>query len=498
MDKTRAYLLAIFAGLAIAQTLATIQVHLSNSELSHHLQVLADAGYFTVPSPAVLDKAVELKAAFWGGLFFTVTIGAGMIMATLVVVSVWRRFFPDRRVFYMPLFLIWLFINIVVNSKGILAIETAYFSLLPAVVGIILWRNTPRGNALVSWRHSALPVMAVAVLALMWTTQFRDTMFLSVRDYLLLGNPIGQKINDYYYAYTLYPVNTFKRVDHQLLKSVNFRATDAGESKERVERSLRNLNYLDIGSRRDADITISIKDQMMFLSSGDKQVVSIPVAEFSADPLPGLTQFSEKTDRHRFFRTVCFYGLLIGFPLLLFSISYLSLSFIFGKLFGPVGASLATAVVCFIAGIALFWPVFKGNRYESGIQDVQTAIAADQWQTRVGALKRIHDQNMDLVEFPVYKDLLTTGNIPERYWLARALGKSRSPDTYADLLMLLDDPHPNVVCQAFYAIGARGNQKAVPIILKKIEKYDHWYAQGYGYRALRSLGWKQEKSRSIN
>ncbi|MBW1848739.1 MAG: HEAT repeat domain-containing protein [Deltaproteobacteria bacterium] len=89
--------------------------------------------------------------------------------------------------------------------------------------------------------------------------------------------------------------------------------------------------------------------------------------------------------------------------------------------------------------------------------------------------------------------MLKSAHVPELYWLVKALSVSRKAETYDDLLTFLDNPHPNVVCMAFYALGRRGDKSAVKRILKTIEKSDHWYCQWYAYKALRTLGWKQIK-----
>jgi HEAT repeat protein len=52
-----------------------------------------------------------------------------------------------------------------------------------------------------------------------------------------------------------------------------------------------------------------------------------------------------------------------------------------------------------------------------------------------------------------------------------------------------------VVSMAFSALGQRGSSKAIPEILTRLESSDNWYNQGYAYKALRALGWKQTKSK---
>ena len=74
------------------------------------------------------------------------------------------------------------------------------------------------------------------------------------------------------------------------------------------------------------------------------------------------------------------------------------------------------------------------------------------------------------------------------------MAKSRAVDTYARLLSMIDDPHPNVICQVFFALGERGRRTAINPIKQRMLELDHWYAQWYGYGALRKLGWRQTRS----
>jgi HEAT repeat protein len=89
---------------------------------------------------------------------------------------------------------------------------------------------------------------------------------------------------------------------------------------------------------------------------------------------------------------------------------------------------------------------------------------------------------------------MASPHIAVRYWLARALGKSRKQETYQDLLTLLNASQPNVVCQALYSIGQRGDSDAIDNILQVMGAFDHWYVQRYAYQALRELGWKHRRS----
>lgn len=143
--------------------------------------------------------------------------------------------------------------------------------------------------------------------------------------------------------------------------------------------------------------------------------------------------------------------------------------------------------------LLLAFQFFRG-RDVSG-QNLSEALSSRHWQTRVAALKFIDENRLDVSQFKSYPELLASSHIAERYWLVKALRNSKNPATYADLLKFLNDPHPNVVTMALYAIGKRGNREVTKDILQLIAATDSWYIQWYAYKALRSTGWRQTKSR---
>ena len=128
------------------------------------------------------------------------------------------------------------------------------------------------------------------------------------------------------------------------------------------------------------------------------------------------------------------------------------------------------------------------------MEHLAKAMASDNWQIRVSALKEIGEKGMEINDFQSYKKMIKSPSVPERYWLATILKKSEAPETYGDLLTMLDDPHLNVRCKVVEALGKRARKDVIDKIIGKIKTSDHWYFQWYAYRALRSLGWKQKKS----
>ncbi|MEA3470732.1 MAG: HEAT repeat domain-containing protein, partial [Thermodesulfobacteriota bacterium] len=186
--------------------------------------------------------------------------------------------------------------------------------------------------------------------------------------------------------------------------------------------------------------------------------------------------------------------ILVGFPVTLYVLVYSLFCLVFSLFLSIRTSSMLSSILCFAVGIALLLPFQIGRGANIGVENLAGAMQSDQWQVRVSALKTIREKGMEIGNFPAYKGMIESPRVPERYWLATVLKKSRDPETYGDLLVMLDDPHPNVRCKVLEALGKRGKKDVVGEIIKRIETSDHWYCQWYAYRALRSLGWKQRKS----
>ncbi len=140
---------------------------------------------------------------------------------------------------------------------------------------------------------------------------------------------------------------------------------------------------------------------------------------------------------------------------------------------------------------------YQGGRRPVNAENLAAALDAADWRDRAAALKLIERRQLEISDYPSYEKSITSRHLPERYWLAHALGVSKKARTIDDLFTLLRDPEPNVVCQALYALGKRGGDRKSDIIetiLAKIRSTDSWYVQRYAYLALRSLGWRQPAS----
>lgn len=484
----------LLLGLLTAQIIATIQVYLSNDGLYHSLIGIRDAGYLTIPNQEIMRGLLELSPAFFGGIFFTLSLGAGLSLLTLAAAWIWDRLFSRRKILLLLFLVPWIGLLAGVNLKGFCPIVTSYFFLIPIIVFVsaLRWLPAQRGQRV--WLKEIAHLIPLIVLTVLWMSQADSHLFVGLRDNLLLSNSFGMKINDFYYKYTLYPAEVFKSLDQKTLKTCSLEHIDKKTIAGLLEKKLINHDYLDIKGNAVVDLTIAEHDNILSFKNKGKTILKTPLKDFLSRRGNVLRDFSLRTDRYGLFRHFTFFSLLIGFPVTLYIVFYTIFCLISCAFVDTRISPVISGILCFLVGIALlvFFHIGAGAKVEE--KDLHEAMVSAHWQDRVAALKLIQEKGLDIGNYNAYKGMLTSPHIPERYWLAKVLGASRQPETYKDLLVFLDDPYPNVVCMAFHSLAQRGEKEIVREIVKRIETSDHWYEQWYAYRALRTLGWKQVRS----
>jgi hypothetical protein len=492
--KAPSFVWIILWGLMTTEAVASLHVYFGNLSLYDNLTAIQAAGYLPVPGPAAMGRLREVEPALAGGLFFALTLGAGLTLATATAVWAWVRMFSRSRAALAVLILGWAAMLIAVNGNGVNPLPSCYFLFVPAVVGLISlpWAKGPAGRF--NGRAAAIQLLPLLALAALWGTQFDDDMFLRIRDHLLFSNPIGRAVNDFYYRYTLYAAEVFKPLHQKTLRTCFIEENLDKALGLRVESALRNRDVLSLPDRGTADLVVGWNDRALLLTGARGPALKIAVEDFLSDPDGALTRLSLAWDKNAFLRSAVFLSLLLGFPVALYCLTLGLASKVLGWVMKPAAAQAAATAGCLLIGVAFFLAVWQARVPASRLGDPNRDLVSEKSTIRLAALKRIAEQGLEIGDCPTYRRLLESPIIAERYWLARALGVSRKGETYPDLVRLLDDPHPNVVCQAYYGLGQRGRATAISRILEKMQASDHWYSQWYGYRALKALGWQQPRS----
>jgi hypothetical protein len=482
---------AVFLGLLTTQILAFVHVYLSNADLYRTVTAIAEAGYLAIPNQRVAPSLREFGPAFYGGWFFALSIGAGLSILWIACAWTWDRIFRRNCALLAPLGLLWLGMILAVNSQGFSPIVASYFLFTPLVVFTctLMWMPKERENRV--WVTRLAYILPIVLLTIIWTAQADKFLFLDIRDYLLLSNPVGKKVDDFYYRYTLYPAEVFKSFDQKSLKTCRLASLKNQTVARSIEEALINHDCLPVAANIPVDLEVTESGDALLFKHGGETVLQTSYEEFLSQQEKILTYFSAETDRHAPFRQATILCLLVGFPVTLYLMVFALIQFTCRFLAGLTPSSVMAGVLSFCIGLSLLAPLHIGRSKTAGVTDVSEALASPNWQQRVTALRSVVSKGLEIGDFPAYRRMLASPHVPERYWLAKALGESQDPGTYEDLLTLLNDPHPNVVSMAFGALGQRGDKRAVKEILKRIETSDHWYNQWYAYRALRDLGWKQ-------
>ena len=491
-------MLPLAAGLMTAQAIATLFVWQSNTYLHHSSQAMQASGWLAIPAGPAAASLTTFGAAFRGGLFFTLSIGAGLALATWATLYLWRWVFDGRRALLMLPAGIWLLLVAATAWQGAL-FPVLTVTCVPLATAAAALRKS---SSAVSGRYAAGWMVALGTLLLLtglWATQFNAQMFSNIRDHLLLSNPVGGKVNDFYYRNTLYAAEAFKSIDQKTLVTWRWASAAQPPAARRLAGALAEHDVLETPGFAQADMTVAhLSPTRLSFTFQSGKSLEIESQAFYADPRQWLHTLSRLEDRYATFRLLTLVGLLLGFPILLFAGVQGALLRLYSRFLRDSRATWVTAATCLLIGLLLLIPVAAGRTEALETHALGAVLAGEDRHQRVAALRRIEQERIDITQFDQHRELLNSPWAAERYWLARTLAFNRNADSKADLLALLHDPHPNVVCQAFYALGRRGDASAIAPIKERLLHSDHWYVQWYGYQAMRGLGWRQIRSKSTS
>lgn len=487
----------ITAGLLVSQIFFTIFVYKSNFTLLKKLEAISEAGYLAVPNTHIMSGLDGFLPAFCGGLFFTLTVGAGLTLGVFILVYIWHSILGRRPEILLLAVMIWelgIYKSFETESPVILP---AVFLLVPLVVAALTFKWMPGQRRRSEWKSIVTHVVVLLIIAGTWVPNINADVFVNIRDQVLLSNPAGRVINSFYYRYTLYPAEAFKSLHQKQLKTARIQV-DAPELSNRLEKTLRRLDYLPVDADTPMDLTVSSKGSQLLLAHQSQTVRRVTTSRFFGAPRSTLKNFSDQTDQMQFLRQFTFFSLILAAPLLLYFLIHLLFSTGLFMIRSPGIRTLCAAVICVIVGVGIAAALYRFQHESNAPQSseaIRRLLQSNAWRDRVTALKRIDAEDIDIAAHAsVLGELRESPYTAERYWTAKALDNSDSEKTYRMLTRLLHDPHPNVVCMALYSLGNRNDPRAVGKIRKIVISSDHWYIQWYAYNALKELGWIQPKS----
>ena len=111
--------LPIGAGLIVAQLIATAFVSISNLDVHNLVQAAHDNGYFAIPHGNAAELLTTWSAAFWGGLFYTLSVGVGLTLTSWALWHLWTLGFKQNRRLAVVFLLLPAILLIAINFKGL-------------------------------------------------------------------------------------------------------------------------------------------------------------------------------------------------------------------------------------------------------------------------------------------------------------------------------------------------------------------------------------------
>jgi len=483
--------MVVMAGLVTAQVIGTLQVGWSNRVLFNRMKAVIEGGYLAVPSDLIEPGLMSFKAAFGGGLFFTLTIGAFLSFLTVGWLQLWKSMWGPRKWgigLAMGMEIVGL---VLLNIDGFNLFATAYILFVPLAVCLFGCKAGPKIGHRDTIFHSLCLIGPPVILALAWFPFLGHHIFIDVRDHVLLSNSPGRMINDYYYRYTLYPAESFKSLSQKQTRTFYLDGFEDSSLKSVLTDILVARDYFPVATGYEGDVIVKPAKADFLVLKAKGRAVRVTKAELLDRPDQTLQLLEDISDNNRWFRKLIYISLLTGFPLLVYFIVFGLVRRLFAWIFPPRLSIIGASVVCTGIGLIILWILVAGKSPAQAQPEISDLAGSSDRRQRLVALKAMDQDGIDPSQHPDYPSLMKSGNISERYWLARILSNGREEKTYLDLIRMLDDPSPNVVCMVLRSLGKRGNKQAVPIILTRMKNSDHWYVQWYAYNALKNLKWRQ-------
>ena len=480
----------LLLGLGIAQLLATVQVHLSNLRLLSEMAAVAAAGFQPVPNLLVMPLLAGMKTAFGGGVFFTLSVGAGLSLLAAAAGAAAAGGSSRRLPLIAAGGLIWVAALLTINGNGFNLWASLYLAVIPPPVLAMAWGLLRVERP--AWRPLLLTrAVPIALLAAGWFTQYDPHLFTDLRDHLLMSNQVGERVSSFYYRYTLYPAEAFKSRQQRQLNALRLEPLAVDRHRTPVAKALIRNDWLPVAAAAGLVAAIDAGEKRLQFSENGEPLAEVGIERFLADPRAVLDRVSEASDRWGSFRSFTFWSVLLAFPVALYLLAFALLRLAIGLLAAPRNADPATAALCLLLGLGILVG-FAASREETPRPDgFAAALASERWQKQAVALRAIRATGTDICELSGWQGLQNAAPPQVRYWFAKALAASHCPDASAALLRLLADPHLNVRTMALEALAERREPGTRERVRTFIIDSREWYDQLYAYRALRALGWIQ-------
>lgn len=417
-------------------------------------RALETLGVASLPGPFHWNDLAGLRAPWAGALFFGLSLGLG----GGCLAGFWVSLFPaaERGAGkWLP----WAALTAALPplAGGDPALAAALLALTTGAC--LARRGAPRGV-----RGVTLGCALVLAVGLFPWAAAPEGPFTRLRDRVLLSNPAGLAVNDFYYRWTLYPAEALKPLGALSQPTVAPRGPGSETGGQPFCGQARALRVFCVAAPEAGDAALEATPTGLVLSLRGTRTPWPSAADAQRS---AWKRFGEQADRTGPLRRATALALFAGCPLgLLAAASWLC---------ARVGARLCPgsprAAALFLASCVAA-PVALGGSGVPESERLRAAVAS----SPVGPREAL--QRFARSPRPV-----------ERLYGARAAA-DLGADGRALLAAALEDPVVNVRYTAAEALGRVGGPGVEPRLAALVRGTDEWYVKERAYAALWRLGWK--------
>ena len=472
MNGYRKIILQCTAALALFHIGATCFVRTSNLALLAKGHALLDAGLFCVPTPSLEPALDSWEAALCGALFFTLTSGVMALFSALAAPALHTLAGLTRQkslALHAALFtlMVWL-IGFSPETRS-LTLGTAGLFLVLIPCGHPRDRIPLRGVLF----HTLVPLLLALGIAGTHLV-LPQGLFSGFRDAFLFDNPGGDAVRKFYYTYTLFPAEGFKRLNQKSQVTVLVQGTPDTPTRDALAR----LGHLPV-PRGVQDYTLEIQGLKRILHRGTASQ-TVAALDFSAHPKETFNDFSAMADPFAPLRSITWTALFTAFPLFFYLLLHTAIT-LPASLFIPLrhAGGLATTGGA-MAAIALIVLLASGLALPPESRAALAELAGTKTDAS-GATEIITRASRHPRALVRYRAAMAAPRIPDFNAKQRVLNR------------LAQDEDTNVACQALGAMGETRYRRFLKGIKGIVATRPEWYVQWYGYRAMGRLGWRQKR-----
>ncbi len=518
-------LISSIVGTFCGELLGIVLLMIGNGNLLLEQKTITLLGYIAVPGQFLFSEMKAFTTYLAGGLFFALTIGLAYGFCCGLIFWLFSRY-QKKGYHYVRLlpFVIFLIV-LLLTKRGSDPFVFLFFLLVP----LILWFLSSRILSTESFcfidviRYGLIFIVFLFLLCVtLWNHNFINHKnysinFIEVRDRLLLPTNLGQKIDKFYYHYTLYPARLIKPLNNRLQNVIDLDPQGFPKAKLRQIRAvLRRYDWFpavsDSNSDSYAKTTLTMgedESQEIFFHWHKKPVYNVPYEEFMKAPSEHLKKYSERIYPFDPLRVACGISLFIIIPLALsfwlfmccIGFIRLVLSIFPANITKTMETFIMSGIIVIVFGVLIFG--LKPKTYPPEDIAKLWLIAKGQMEgDRISALHHL-DKSLAPRAFKKYqKEIVTLINDPApviRRFGAEFTGKhavynkakAKNDEIFPLLFSLLQDSNINVVYTAAGAIGKLRTPQAKEILLDILDSNREWYLKMKAYFALKKIGWRQ-------